>query len=134
MWFRRRRTEHEEEVARGESRKAIAITLFVLIVIVPIFMEWEHGDHWFGPHEQTLIAAIGGALAGLILLPHERFAGLVCGALSGAGCSIATVHYLADRDYIWNIEVVVPVVVGCLPGFVLYLGHSIWAERVDRDR
>jgi len=67
-----------------------------------------------------IIALLGGALGGSLLTPRMRYwyVGLIAGILIGPGMLIATYYYTAWRSSILNIEILIPILLGALPGLL----------------
>ena len=69
-----------------------------------------------------VLAAAGGAI-GLSLFhpkPGYRPLGFIPGLTLGVGIFICTITYVKFREHIFNIELVIPLLVGAAPGFILY--------------
>lgn len=71
------------------------------------------------------IAAAGGAAGGYLWAEDQRWnVGLLSGAVAGAGTVAALFFYVLFRvewsSTFWSIELVIPAMIGLLPGWILY--------------
>ncbi len=65
------------------------------------------------------IAGAGGLLGGLLLVPQHRLAGALGGLVGGPGGLLVTHFWVAERSSVWNVELVLTLGVGGLPGILL---------------
>jgi hypothetical protein len=70
----------------------------------------------------TLIALVGGAVAGAIANPKARLSpkGMMVGAVYGLGTLWATILYTQARTSIIKIELIIPLGLGIIPAFAVY--------------
>ncbi len=70
----------------------------------------------------TLIALVGGAVAGAIANPKVRFSpkGMLVGLVYGLGTLWATIFYTQARTSIIKIELIIPLALGLIPAFAVY--------------
>ncbi len=71
----------------------------------------------------TLIALVGGAVAGAIASPRANFSwkGIIVGIVYGVGTLWATILYTQARSSILKIEIAVPLLIGAIPAVIVYL-------------
>jgi hypothetical protein len=68
------------------------------------------------------IAAVCCTIAFCLYYTDRRFwfAGILPGLITGPIVTYFTHWYTAERQQLWNVEIMVPVLVGVLPGLLLY--------------
>ncbi|MDQ2904081.1 MAG: hypothetical protein M3Y81_11050 [Chloroflexota bacterium] len=84
-----------------------------------------------------IVALLGGALGGGLMTPNLRYwyVGGIAGILIGPGMLIATYYYTAFRSSFLAIEIVIPMVIGALPGLLfLVLVTMLSARRIRAQR
>jgi hypothetical protein len=77
------------------------------------------------------IAVVGGALGGILLCRRPLRAGLVGGLLTGPCGLMAVYAYTYARHRVWNVEIALVLLVGCLPGILV--GYAIKRKIEDRE-
>ena len=111
-------TTHKPELNKLQIAGLIIATL---AVIIPVMIVWETRNASFPL--MVLIAAVGGAAGGALLIPGGRgalrLAGLFCGAIGGAGAFAATSWWIADRTSVMKGELALAGVIGAMPGVLL---------------
>src|SRR6185312_2432145 len=71
-----------------------------------------------------IIAIVGGALGGTLMVTNRKYwyIGLIAGLLIGTGILATSYYYTLLRQELRSFEILVPTIVGALPGFFfLYL-------------
>jgi hypothetical protein len=117
--------------AKGEElQKMIGLVLGSIAVLVPGTLEWQIPGK-LSAVTLLIVAAVGGAVAGRILVPlHERLlAGVVAmagGALAAIGAFALLRWWVAGRDSVHFIECMVAIFLGALPGGLL--GRFLYAR------
>ncbi|MHC4954618.1 MAG: hypothetical protein ACYTGZ_12100 [Planctomycetota bacterium] len=119
----------EEEVSRNEAasvdeeslerRWQSGAAFFAIFVVCPAVARWMEPG-LLDPMLFAGAAAFGGALAGVLWRPDAWFFGAVCGALAGLGASYASEIYLRRRSDVWMFELLIPIALGCLPGYLAF--------------
>ena len=107
----------------GVNLPLAAIVIFTLTAIVPAlivtgFMPIEN----FSQETGTVIALVGGAVAGIIASPSRRsfWKGMLIGGVYGVSTLWATILYTQARTSILRIEIAIPLVLGMIPAFCVY--------------
>jgi hypothetical protein len=68
------------------------------------------------------IAALGAGLGGLLMTWRDhRWLGLLAGLIAGPGGCLLTGVWAGWRDSLWTFEIAATLLVGCAPGFALYI-------------
>lgn len=107
----------------NEYRPIIALVLILAPALVLgmaeagfVFVEWALG--W----TVGIIVSVVGGVAGMLLATGGRqiVQAAIVGAALSAGIFAALILYLDFRETIIRIELVVPVLLGCIPGGILY--------------
>jgi len=84
-----------------------------------------------------IISIIGGAIGGALATTNLKYwyvAG-IAGVLIGPGMLIATYYYTAFRSTLLNIEILIPMVIGALPGLLfLFLVTALFRKRIQAQR
>jgi hypothetical protein len=123
---RREREKQEQEAALNRWKNALAI--FGVFVLLPAFVRWQVSPDDLDPWLLVGVAGVGGLLAGLVWRAEARLIGALGGALAGVGALYAVDYYLTDRSEVFVFELLLPLVVGCLPGFLVFFGLSRMAS------
>jgi len=99
-----------------------ALILGVAAIILPVLITWESPGSVSTPI-LLLIATLGGAVGGALLMPRGRavlhLVGFVCGAIGGAGGFGLAAWWVADRSSIYKAELMLAGLIGALPGVIL---------------
>lgn len=109
---------------KGGRVQTLSIVILTLSTLFPALdlAGFREGPGWFSLPVCLLIAAVGGSVAGAIFYPGFRFwyVGMLCGGIIGVSCLLATFLYVLPRQEIYSFEVMFPIILGALPGFLLY--------------
>ena len=73
------------------------------------------------------------SLAGSMMMTNMRYwyVGMVSGVLSGPGVLLATYYYTLYRTHLFSIEIIIPIVIGALPGlFFLSIVSAIFGKKM----
>ncbi|MFN0033949.1 MAG: hypothetical protein ACKVUS_02710 [Saprospiraceae bacterium] len=103
---------------QNEEISFTPIIIFIALVAIPVVA--GHDTFGLGVVGWTITSAIVGAVAFLINRPNTPLLSMLCGAIIGIGTQLTAYYYFKDRDSFFRIEVVVPFVVGALPGVLIY--------------
>ena len=117
----------------AENRWKNSVAIFGLFVLLPAFVRWKVPPDVLNPLLLIVAAGVGGALAGLVWRAEARLLGALGGAVAGVGALYALDLYLADRTEVFVVELLIPLVLGCLPGVLIFVG-ILRMERGDADR
>ena len=107
----------------NEYRPIIALVLILAPALVLgmaetgfVFVEWALG--W----TLGIIISVIGGVAGMVLATGGRqiVQAAIVGAALSAGIFAALILYLDFRETIIRIELVIPLLLGCIPGGILY--------------
>ena len=119
---KREREEALEEAAGNRWKNSVAI--FGLFVLLPAFVRWLVPPDVLDPMLLIAAAGVGGALAGLVWRAEARALGALGGAVAGVGALYALDFYLGARDEVFDIELLIPLILGSLPGVLIFVGIS----------
>lgn len=106
-----------------KPREGIATAVFTLCVMIPTIEYCGFlFDRAFNYNEKTLcIIASVGSLVSLFIANHKRIVvNLISAPIFGYGVVYATIWYLAERESILRIEIVLPLLLGAAPGLIVY--------------
>jgi hypothetical protein len=116
--------ELHQNLKANSWRKTIAIILLMFVTVFPAMAltGFDQLLPQISLPTWLVISATGGAFAGFIFYPELKYCyiGAVCGALAGPAALLATVLYLMGRKEIVDAEVMVPLLLGVAPVFLLY--------------
>lgn len=106
----------------------IGIIIFTILVILPQLATAGFFFKDLGKHNLWL-ACIGGIIGGLLISPKIKpyfIIRSISGLITGIGVSLCTQLYFAlfvtnIRQTILKIEIIIPLIIGALPGILLYL-------------
>jgi len=119
---KREREEAEKKVAGNRWKNTVAI--FGVFVLLPAFVRWKVPPDVLDPMLLIAAAGVGGALAGFVWRVEARTLGALGGAVAGVGALYALDFYLADRTEVFDVELLIPLILGCLPGVLIFVGIS----------
>lgn len=106
-----------------KTKETVALIVFTLGVIIPAL--GYNGflfEFLLGLDSMIfyLIVCVGSLLSFFITNHKRVFANFAGGLLTGPGVAFATGLYLAERSSIMKIELVIPMLIGGLPGVLVY--------------
>ena len=123
--------------SKMNARQTIGILVFVCTSVLPALLLTnflpDFGALTFGLTTWLAVALIGGALAGSMMMTNMRYwyVGMVSGVLSGPGVLLATYYYTLYRTHLFSIEIIIPIVIGALPGlFFLSIVSAIFGKKM----
>lgn len=104
----------------------VAIFIFIVLTILPTLGYLNYGQDLFGENafaKVLLSSGIGGALSSSIWAKgmKQRLAAILPGIVMGIGVPVAITSYvvLFNRTSLLKIELILPVLLGLLPGMIL---------------
>ncbi len=109
---------------KKNARQTIGMLLFIFTSILPALILTGFfpvfGAFDFGLTTWLVIAIIGGALGGSLCITNLKswYLGLIAGVLSGPGMLLAVYYYTLSRTHILSIEILIPIIIGGLPGWL----------------
>jgi hypothetical protein len=106
-----------------ERRQLYAIILGFVAVFVPCIVEWE-APGALSTGTSYAIAALGGAVAGRLLVPggeriRAHLVAMAGGLLAAVGAFALTTWWVEGRESVWNVELVLANALGAVPGVLL---------------
>lgn len=120
---------------KANPRQTIGLLLLVCTSVLPALLitGFVTGTNTLNFSFSTwlIIAVVGGALGGALMMKLKFwYVGMIAGVLIGPGMLIATYLYTAHRSAILTIEIVIPMVIGALPGLLfLFAVFAIYGKR-----
>ncbi|MBW4474396.1 MAG: hypothetical protein KME45_29075 [Stenomitos rutilans HA7619-LM2] len=121
------------ERSNADNQKASVVAAVVMLIVgvmvlLPTFEFLRSGGLSPGEHalaKVLLLSSMGGALGTVICTKgrRNRLMAIFPGALMGIGVPLALTAYvlLFHRHTLFKIECVLPLMIGTLPGFLLYV-------------
>ena len=118
-----------------ERRQLFAIFLGFVAVFVPCMIEWE-APGALSTGTMYAIAALGGAVAGRLLVPpgeriRAHVVAMAGGLVAAVGAFALTTWWVAGRESVWNAELALANTLGAVPGVVLGLAGYQRVRRRD---
>lgn len=92
----------------------------------------DFGVFTFGLGTWIIISIIGGAIAGSLFMNKMKFwfVGAITGVLIGPGMLIATYYYTMARTHLFSIEIIIPMLLGALPGLCfMFIVSALYFRR-----
>jgi hypothetical protein len=125
VWFIRNTVRAKQQGSRADNYRLIAVlTMIVVSSILPAFIlsGFLPNTVHLTNELATLIALIGGAIAGAISNPDKLFTwkGMVVGFVYSLGTLWAAIFYMQSRTSIFKFEILIPMIVGGMPALVVY--------------
>ena len=93
-------------------------------MLLPAFVRWQVEPNQLNPWILIGAATVGGALAGLVWRVEARLLGAFAGGIAGLGGLYAVDFYLTGRTQVYVFEMLLPIVIGCLPGILVFVALS----------
>ncbi len=94
-------------------------------VIFPVLL----GYHTFslGINGWFIVSALAGAFAMYCHDSRRAVLSVICGIIIGLSASAATLWYFDGRGSFFQIEVLIPLILGLIPGGLIYIvGKALW--------
>lgn len=128
-------------VRKMNARQTIGLIVLVCTSVLPALglSGFLPGFRGLGVNFITwlVISIVGGAIGGTLATTNLRYwyvAG-IAGVLIGPGMLIATYYYTSFRSALLSIEILIPMVIGALPGLLfLFLVVALFRKRIQAQK
>ncbi|MGH2495963.1 MAG: hypothetical protein ACRDIV_14820 [Ktedonobacteraceae bacterium] len=118
------------------ARQQVGLLLLLLSSVFPGLVITgfipDFGVLTYGLSTWIIISIVGGAIAGSLFMNKMAYwyVGSITGVLISPGMLIATYYYTVFRTHLFSIEIIIPMVLGALPGLCfLFVVNALYFKR-----
>ena len=132
MYNRRRNVRANKMNARQQVGLLLLLLSSVFPGLVITGFIPDFGVLTYGLSTWIIISIVGGAIAGSLFMKKMTYwyVGSITGVLISPGILIATYYYTIARTHLFSIEIIIPMLLGALPGLCfLFIVNALYFKR-----
>lgn len=137
MYNRRRNVR----ASKMNARQQVGLLLLLLSSVLPGLVITgfipDFGVLTYSLSTWIIISIVGGAIAGSLFMNTMKYwyLGAITGILISPGMLIATYYYTLARTHLFSIEIIIPMLLGALPGLCfLFVVNALYFKKSKRAK
>ncbi|HEU0000963.1 MAG TPA: hypothetical protein VFQ36_08700 [Ktedonobacteraceae bacterium] len=122
--------------SKMNARQQVGLLLLLLSSVLPGLVITgfipDFGVLTYSLSAWIIISIVGGAIAGSLFMNKMKYwyPGSITGILISPGMLIATYYYTLARTHLFSVEIIIPMLLGALPGLCfLFVVNALYFKR-----